>query len=191
VSLLLQLAEQRCFLGAGDQNRLAGGAGVMEIPDLGAAQMMVNLGRRAGAAGLGERLAVERHRRLAIAHQDLLAAELHEISGAAIEPGGAAVALFRQAPSCKDKDKREEAVLRLFCAAAMLILGAAPVLAAESCEQALKDTTAGSKTAIIGPKETEKVADLLKRAEPLCKGDAQQQAEGIALLRLARSRIGE
>ena len=82
-------------------------------------------------------------------------------------------------------------MLRLFSAAALLILGAAPVLAAESCEQALKDTTAGSKTAIIGPKETEKVADLLKQADPLCKGDAQQQAEGIALLRLARSVIGE
>ena len=40
-------------------------------------------------------------------------------------------------------------------------------------------------------KETEKVADLLKQAEPLCKGDAQQQAQGIALLRLARSVIGE
>ena len=82
-------------------------------------------------------------------------------------------------------------MLRLFCAAGLLILGAAPVLAAESCEQALKDTTAGSKTAIVGPKETEKVADQLKRAEPLCKGDVQQQAEGIALLRLARSTIGE
>src|SRR5438552_100486 len=140
VILLLQLAEQRRFLRAGNQHRLAGGAGVMEIPDLGAAQMMVDRRRGRGAAGLGERLAVERHRRLAIAYQDLLAAELHEISGAAIEPGGAAVALFRQAPPCKDKDKREEAVLRLFCAAALLILGAAPVLAAESCEQALKDT---------------------------------------------------
>jgi len=91
----------------------------------------------------------------------------------------------------KHKDKRGEAVLRLFCAAATLILAVAPALAAATCEQALKDTTGGSKTAIIGPKETEKVADLLKQAEPLCKGDAQQQAEGIALLRLARSVIGE
>jgi hypothetical protein len=82
-------------------------------------------------------------------------------------------------------------VLRLFCAAAMLLLAAAPAFAAETCEQALKDTTAGSKTAIIGPKETEKVADLLKQAEPLCKGDAQQQAEGIALLRVARTVTGE
>ncbi len=70
-------------------------------------------------------------------------------------------------------------------------LGAAPALAAETCDQALKDTSAGSKTAIIGPKETAKVADLVKTAEPLCKGDAQQQAEGIALLRLARTTIGE
>jgi hypothetical protein len=82
-------------------------------------------------------------------------------------------------------------VLRLFCAAAMLILALGAARAAETCEQALKDTTAGSKTAIIGPKETEKVADLLKQAELLCKGDAPQQAEGIALLHLARSTIGE
>ena len=82
-------------------------------------------------------------------------------------------------------------MFRLFCAAAILILAAGAPLAAETCEQALKDTTAGSKIAIVGPKETEKVADLLKQAEPLCKGDAQQQAEGIALLRLARSVIGE
>ena len=70
-------------------------------------------------------------------------------------------------------------------------LGAGPGLAAETCDQALKDTTAGSKTAIIAAKETAKVADLIKQAEPLCKGDAQQQAEGIALLRVARSVIGE
>ncbi len=70
-------------------------------------------------------------------------------------------------------------------------LGAGPALAAETCDQAFKDTTAGSKTAIIGPKETAKVADLLKQAEPLCKGEAQQQTEGIALLRLARMMIGE
>ena len=82
-------------------------------------------------------------------------------------------------------------MFRLFCAAAMSILAAGAALAAETCDQALKDTTAGSKTAIVGPKETQKVADLLKQAEPLCKGDAQQQAEGIALLRLARSVIGE
>ena len=91
----------------------------------------------------------------------------------------------------KHKDKRGNAVFRLFCAAMMLMLAVAPAFAAETCEQALKDTTAGSKTAIIGPKETEKVAELLKQAEPLCKGDTQQQAEGIALLRLARSTIGE
>ena len=82
-------------------------------------------------------------------------------------------------------------MLRLFCAAAILLLAVGAARAAETCEQALKDTTAGSKTAIVGPKETEKVADLLKQAEPLCKGDAPQQAEAIALLRLARSVIGE
>lgn len=70
-------------------------------------------------------------------------------------------------------------------------LAAVPAFAAETCDQAFKDTSAGSKTAIIGPKETAKVADLVKQAEPLCKGDAQQQAEGFELLRLARTMIGE
>ena len=82
-------------------------------------------------------------------------------------------------------------MLRALYAIAVLFLAAVPAFAAETCEQALKDTTAGSKTAIIGPKETEKVASPLKQAEPLCKGDAQQQAEGIALLRLARTVTGE
>jgi hypothetical protein len=82
-------------------------------------------------------------------------------------------------------------VPRFLWVALVLMLAAAPAVAAQTCEQALKDTTAGSKTAIVGPKETSKVADLLKAAEPLCKGDAQQQAEGIELLRLARSVIGE
>ena len=70
-------------------------------------------------------------------------------------------------------------------------LGAGPAFAAETCDQAFKDTSAGSKSAIIAPKETAKVADLLKEAEPLCKGDPRQQAEAIALLRLARTMIGE
>ena len=73
----------------------------------------------------------------------------------------------------------------------IVALGAGPALAAETCDQALKDTTAGSKTAIIAPKETARVADLLKQAEPLCKGEAAQQAEGLALLRNARMTIGE
>jgi len=72
-----------------------------------------------------------------------------------------------------------------------VMLAALPAVAAETCDQALKDTTAGSKTAIIAPKQTAKVADLLKQAEPLCKGDDKQQAEGIALLRNARMMIGE
>jgi hypothetical protein len=71
------------------------------------------------------------------------------------------------------------------------VLLAAPAIAAESCQQALTDTTAASTTAIIGPKETAKVADLLKQATDLCKGDEKQQAEGQELLRVARMMIGE
>lgn len=94
----------------------------------------------------------------------------------------------------KDKDKasRERSLSRPAIAAVFVLpLLAGPALAAETCDQAFKDTSAGAKTAIIAPKETEKVADLLKRAEPLCKGDAKQQTEGVELLRLARSVIGE
>src|SRR5439155_21706589 len=39
----------------------------------------------------GERPAVERHCRLAVAHEDFLAAEFHQCSSAGIEPGGATV----------------------------------------------------------------------------------------------------
>jgi len=81
---------------------------------------------------------------------------------------------------------------RILCIALFAASFVAPsVQAAETCEQALKDTTAGSKTATISPKATEKVAELLKQAEPLCKGDAKQQQEGIELLRVARTMIGE
>jgi hypothetical protein len=97
-------------------------------------------------------------------------------------------ALPRRCAKIKQKGKT---VPRFLTLSLIVALGAGPALAAETCDQALKDTTAGSKTAIIAPKETAKVADLVKEAEPLCKGDAQQQAEGIALLRVARSMIGE
>jgi len=82
-------------------------------------------------------------------------------------------------------------VPRILAISVIAALAAMPAFAAETCEQALKDTTAGSKTAIIAPKETARVADLLKQAEPLCKGEAAQQAEGLALLRNARMTIGE
>jgi hypothetical protein len=98
-------------------------------------------------------------------------------------------------PRCRAKIKQKGKAVPRFLALSLVIfaaaVGAGPALAAETCDQALKDTTAGSKTAIIAPKSTAKVADLIKQAEPLCKGDAQQQAEGIALLRVARSVIGE
>jgi len=99
-------------------------------------------------------------------------------------------------PRCRAKIKQKGKDVPRFLALSFVVclagvLGAGPALAAETCDQALKDTTAGSKTAIIAPKATAKVADLLKSAEPLCKGDAQQQQEGIALLRVARMMIGE
>lgn len=95
-------------------------------------------------------------------------------------------------PRCRVKIKQKGKAVPRFLALSLVVclagaLGAGPALAAETCDQALKDTTAGSKTAIIAAK----VADLIKQAEPLCKGDAQQQAEGVALLRVARSVIGE
>jgi hypothetical protein len=82
-------------------------------------------------------------------------------------------------------------IKRFVLSLAASLLLAAPALAAESCQQALTDTTNASKTAMIGPKETEKVNDLLKQATDLCKGDDQQQAEGRELLRVARTIIGE
>ena len=79
-------------------------------------------------------------------------------------------------------------ILALFLALAATGL---PAFAAETCDQALKDTTAASKTALIGPQASGHVADLLKQAEALCKGDPTQQAEGIEVLRSARAAIGE
>lgn len=80
---------------------------------------------------------------------------------------------------------------RILPFALSIALGVAPAFAGETCDQALKDTTAASKTAVVGPKETTKVGDLLKQAEPLCKGEAAQQAEGVEALRIARMIIGE
>jgi len=82
-------------------------------------------------------------------------------------------------------------MLRTLAASLAILLVAAPAWAAETCGQALADTTAQSKTAIIGPKATAKVGDLLNQATDLCKGDAKQQAQGIELLRVARIMIGE
>jgi hypothetical protein len=80
-------------------------------------------------------------------------------------------------------------ILALIGAAALL---ASPALAAENCEQALKDTTAAWKAAVIGPRETAEAESLIKQAEELCKrDDAQQKSESVELLRLARTMIGE
>jgi hypothetical protein len=80
-------------------------------------------------------------------------------------------------------------ILALLGAAA---LAAAPALAAETCDQALKDTTAASKAAVIGPHASSEVESLIKQAEELCKkDDPQQKAQAVELLRLARTMIGE
>jgi hypothetical protein len=69
---------------------------------------------------------------------------------------------------------------------------AAPAFAAETCDQALKDTTAAWKAAVIGPRATAEAESLIKQADELCKkDDAQQKAQAIELLRLARTMIGE
>lgn len=73
-----------------------------------------------------------------------------------------------------------------FAAAAII---AAPVLAAESCDQPLKDTQAAFKTSTIGPKSTQKADEAIKQAEELCKQGKAREAND--LLRLARSMIGE
>jgi hypothetical protein len=81
------------------------------------------------------------------------------------------------------------AILALLGAVALL---AAPAFAAESCDQALKDTTAAWKAAVIGPRGTTEAESLIKQAEELCKkDDAQQKSESLELLRLVRTMIGE
>ncbi|MGB8182009.1 MAG: hypothetical protein WCF13_06540 [Stellaceae bacterium] len=74
---------------------------------------------------------------------------------------------------------------------ALLAFAATPALAAEDCAQALKDTTGKFKVSTIGPQATATAGDLITKAEPMCGGDAAQQAEAIELLRDARMMIGE
>jgi hypothetical protein len=77
-------------------------------------------------------------------------------------------------------------VLLLGLVAAVIAL---PALAAESCDQSLKDTQAAFKTSTIGPKETEKADAAIKQAEELCKQGKAGEANDR--LRLARMMIGE
>jgi hypothetical protein len=72
---------------------------------------------------------------------------------------------------------------------AVALVCAAPALAAETCEQALKDTKAAYGGSAIAPKEYAKAGELIKQAEDLCKDG--KQAEAIDLLRTARTMIGE
>jgi hypothetical protein len=72
---------------------------------------------------------------------------------------------------------------------AVALLCAAPALAAETCEQALKDTKAAYGGSTIAPKEYAKAGELIKQAEDLCKDG--KQAEAVDLLRTARTMIGE
>jgi hypothetical protein len=74
-------------------------------------------------------------------------------------------------------------------ALAALALFVAPALAADKCEQQLKDTKAAYAGSSIAPKEYAKAGDLIKQAEEQCK--AGKEAEAIALLVQARTMIGE
>src|SRR5690606_17285508 len=69
--------DQRRFLLAGDARRPARGQGGTEIVDLRAAKLRVRIGRAGGSASLGEALAVEVHRPLAVADENRLALEFH------------------------------------------------------------------------------------------------------------------
>lgn len=80
---------------------------------------------------------------------------------------------------------------RILAVLALLAFAASPALAAEDCAQAFKDTTGKFKVSTIGPQATATAGDLIARAEPMCGGDAAQQAEAIELLRDARMMIGE
>ncbi len=80
-------------------------------------------------------------------------------------------------------------MIRAFLFGLAAIVVAAPVFAAESCDQPLKDTQAAFKTSVIGPKETEKADAAIKQAEELCKQGKATEAND--LLRLARTMIGE
>jgi hypothetical protein len=80
-------------------------------------------------------------------------------------------------------------MLRFSLAIAAAALIAAPAVAAENCDQSLKDTMAAFKTNAIGPKAVLGVELLIKQAEDLCKQG--KQAEAAELLRNARAMIGE
>lgn len=80
---------------------------------------------------------------------------------------------------------------RTLAAFALLAFVATPVLAAEDCAQALKDTTAKFKISTVSPQASATVGDLIAKAEPLCSGSAAQQAEAIELLQTSRMMIGE
>ncbi len=69
------------------------------------------------------------------------------------------------------------------------VLCAAPALAADNCEQALKDTKAAYAGSTIAPKGYDKAGTLIKEAEEQCKNG--KQAEAADLLRVARTMIGE
>jgi hypothetical protein len=79
--------------------------------------------------------------------------------------------------------------MRVLLLALVAVVIAVPALAAQSCDQALKDTQTAFKTSTIGPKETEKADAAIRQAEDLCKQGKGTEAND--LLRLARMMIGE
>jgi hypothetical protein len=72
---------------------------------------------------------------------------------------------------------------------AAALLFAAPAVAADNCEQQLKDAKTAYAGSTIAPKSYARAGDLLKDAEAQCT--AGKNAEAIALLRQVRLMIGE
>jgi hypothetical protein len=66
-----------------------------------------------------------------------------------------------------------------------------PVLAKEDCAQAFADTAAKYRSNTIAEIEAATPGALNAKAEELCKGGSEQQAEAAELLRSARLMSGE
>ena len=78
IVLRRDLAEQRRFLGAGDRHRLAAEDGALEVAELGAAELAIQLQLALGTrclAGAGKGACVQRHGGVAVADENALAAQ--------------------------------------------------------------------------------------------------------------------
>ena len=84
------LGEERCFLGAGDQKRLARGQGGLVAVELAAAELGVDDGLGPGTQGTGDGPGIQAHRALAIAHQAAAVGDLHR-AGLEAWPGAPSI----------------------------------------------------------------------------------------------------